>query len=707
MILFALDAFTPRGKGKDSILLGKNFRPHKLSSENQKKLPPLIDAAKKAMVDVMNRPSEAWLTKSGTYGKDDPFTLTWLAEIVFRWIEHDDIGRDQLERCEGNVMQAAKRALNRMSVLETADTKFSEVMGSFLKVRRLHLASAAERLTLSNVDINAKEWIDKETPELWEDFDDTIYRHLSYSSIGDQRFDPAELAFSLEGALLLHPNWIGRSTLDEVFEALKLSNEGHPFWRPLTPFLANDQGHILFLISIEVANSILRACEILDEGEGVANRFSQFEPQLRRYAMWLLGEMEEIHNEIPDEPNLVGWHTEYETKRDIQLWHTSHVLVFLVHYVALLKRKIAAEGIDAAGLDVVRPVANQSYWLDEPIRSLKTYAVLAKIQKEYLEPLEKSEGDQNAPKSMLLYGPPGTGKTTLAEEIAARLDRPLIVVTVSDFLAAGAAEIENRAKGVFQTLGAQEEVVILFDEIDQFLLDRNSKFYQDQDDVFKFMTPGMLTKLQNLRGIRNCIFIVATNYYERIDSAIRRRGRIDEHFLLCLPDNEQRLNLLTRFVMKFLPHAAKGEVETALRATKIAEKTVLLGWGDLKHLVESKMVDKKQLPIASFAEALAETAGGVESAVTLSAYRSRFDGKGPFPFEEFFLLVYLLAESNKTLSNQDKETIHQVLDHFPSVDKENFALFLKDRGIRDQEVCNSVYAYLMPTIAEHPKKPKE
>src|SRR5262249_23912624 len=120
-------------------------------------------------------------------------------------------------------------------------------------------------------------------------------------------------------------------------------------------------------------------------------------------------------------------------------------------------------------------------------------------------------------------------------------------------------------------LRSQEGVIVLFDEIDQFLLDRNSTLYNDQDDVFKFMTPGMLTKLQNLREAEGVIFIIATNYYERIDSAIKRRGRIDDHFLLSIPDQKQRLILLARFVSDTLVDRFESNPE-AYREAAASEK---------------------------------------------------------------------------------------------------------------------------------------
>ncbi|MGO8899875.1 MAG: ATP-binding protein [Isosphaeraceae bacterium] len=754
MILFALDALRLRGQDKYSLLLGSGFRPGKIPDTIRARLWEVIDASKNVLVNVITG-KEQPIVMSSTYGGNDPFTLTWLTELAFR----SEAG--EFDRCKKEICEAVDVVLSDARWKQILDTSkvegaFSQVTGSFLKVRRLHLARAIERLAAeAKLPSRAKAWLEK--PEHWQDFDTTLHRQLAYSAVGDAKFDPAELAFAFEGALLLHPLWISHSTVDQVFEALKLSRERQPLWRPITPFLTNDRGQVLFLVSIEVANSILRACEILDKDDPVPTRFSRFEPHLRTYATWLLGEKEqfpapaEYGGDGKDGGKLVGWHSEYSEKRGtIHLWYTSHVLLFLVHYSNLLRRKIAADGIEAAGLHLRLPTSIKlfkDYWTDEPLPALATigrkhYAVHDTIEKQYIQPRKGGEKVSKAPRSMLLYGPPGTGKTTVAEQMAVRLKRPLIVVTVSDFLAAGAAELENRAKGVFDVLRNQEDVIILFDEIDQFLLDRNSDFYQEQDDVFKFMTPGMLTKLQDLRDAEGCIFIVATNYYERIDSAIKRRGRIDEHFLLCLPDRQRREALLKRFACDLLGDGleSKETKEKYLKAAKldkwelkfddtmskeekgkqkraalegalkkfesdfavIASKTTFYGYGDLKNLVESRTMTKIQADhdAPNFADAMGAAREEVDSAVNLSAYRNRFKGEDQPPFEEFFLLLYLLAESKETLDNDDKETIYLALDRIPGFQGDNLTFLLNQKSIKENAICDKLNSYLSTCFSE-------
>lgn len=670
MILFALDALLSGDRTCESVLLGRGYRPLRCSDDVEDEIRARVREAKKSLARAVPRKqSREPIVRSGTYGNNDPFTLTWLTELARRTSELD------LER-KRRVSAAVTQVLKRETILDTLHTvgTFSEVTGSFLKVRRLHLAKSAARLEGYRCAHTASKWIEDKMPELWNDFDDTIHRQLSFSSMGDPKFDPAELAFAFEGALLLHPTWSSQSVINEVFGGLKLSRDRQPYWRPITPFLANHRGQVLFLVSVEVANSILRACEILDEDEPVPTHFSRIEPQLRTYASWILGEAQEITDPYTDKENLVGWRTEYSDQREtIHLWHTSHVLLFLSHYESFLRRKIGADAIEAAGLNIRQPKQNAQYWKDEPLKALSAkgqqqYAVLENIKTKYLTP-RTTPGfvERDAPRSMLLYGPPGTGKTTVAEQMAAALNRRLIVITVSDFLAEGGTEIENRAKGVFEVLRAQEDVVVLFDEIDQFILDRNSRFYENQTDLFKFLTPGMLTKLQDLRDAEGCIFVLATNYYERIDSAIKRSGRIDEHFLLCLPDAKQRQELMLRFALKLFEASLKTKKQlsnhkeelTRIFADKtLKARTALLGYGDLKGLIEIKAGIDANTDVGVIKKKIFDAK--VDPATALSAYNSRFRGDGPYPSEEFFLLVYLTAEVRQ-LTELEKETIRQAL----------------------------------------------
>jgi SpoVK/Ycf46/Vps4 family AAA+-type ATPase len=234
----------------------------------------------------------------------------------------------------------------------------------------------------------------------------------------------------------------------------------------------------------------------------------------------------------------------------------------------------------------------------------------------------------------------------VGENIADTLGMRMITVTVSDFLGRGGAYVEARAKAIFQTLEAQFDTVILFDEIDAFLLDRDSARYDKQDTLFQFLTPGMLTKINDLHKLGRSIFIIATNYKNRIDPAIQRRGRIDQHYLLGLPDKKRREAILKKEM---------GLEDKATVGSDLVEATLFYGYSDIKAAV-SEGRGKGEIQSA-VAEKLKEPE---RKPATVASYlrRIRRDEKGKldwsdFPVSEFAGLFQLWQEEHgaDTLSN--------------------------------------------------------
>lgn len=144
--------------------------------------------------------------------------------------------------------------------------------------------------------------------------------------------------------------------------------------------------------------------------------------------------------------------------------------------------------------------------------------------------------------SLALYGPAGTGKTTLVEALAKSCGVPMVEVTPSDIAKRGEAEIEQKARAVFEALSMLTHAVVLFDEFDPILkrrsLDENRPF-----NMFSFLTPGMLPKLKNLHEAAkdNCTaYVLITNLIGTLDEAAIREGRFDEKYGIYPPDPVSR-----------------------------------------------------------------------------------------------------------------------------------------------------------------------
>ena len=465
-------------------------------------------------------------------------------------------------------------------------------------------------------------------------FELRLHQHLSFKSIPDSRFDPAELVFCLEGMLLSKPSSISKEILHRVFEVLSEAQDTTPCWRPVNPIYAAPQGQIFLPLSIEVGMSLLNIFGEIDRDSNPQSYFAKYFPMLQRYFRWLKAQEKTIRlidliDE--DEPREVsGWESEHVGNEGvIHIWQTSLILDYLASYARLLKKHIAKQFLISSGLSVqyneypqkgkccIFADSNPFYeFLD--ISDFK-YNVPQFVFKKFMQS-RKSKSDNvncaqdvgccsknNCPVgfscigagsntkeksmfSLLLYGPPGTGKSFFTKEMARCLKQKHITVTPSDFLANGSAEIEARAKGIFACLMEQEDAVILFDEIDQFILDRDSKRYREQSDVFKLLTPGMLPKFQDLRENAKCIFVIATNYAERIDPAIVRLGRVDVMIPLMPPSWEMRKLMCTE--------GLSGKGFSLSQCREVATATSLYTWNELTTLIK-KLCEKSNEILSS------------------------------------------------------------------------------------------------------------
>jgi hypothetical protein len=492
-----------------------------------------------------------------------------------------------------------------------------------------------------------------------EYFERTLHQQLSFSAIPDSRFDPAEMTFSLEGMLLSQRDKVDRGLFDRVLTVLAAAQQENAHWRPVRPYLVTPQGYVLFPVSIEVANSLLRSSQVLDDVEIDAPHAAKCISLLRRYWHWL--RVRRVH--LPKD-ELIGWHSEHVNDTTlIHLWETSQVVDFLLGYRRALSLHIARTTLTRSRFLVKSPPRKPRDWATieqeyEPTGQLgEGLRAYRDIGREYVEPHLSSQEDKKY--SLLLYGPAGTGKTTVAESVAEALALPLITITVSDFLEGGGAQIEARAKRIFTVLEEQPPHVVLFDEIDHFLLDRDSRRYSEQDSVFQFMTPGMLTKLNELRRAERVIFIIATNYEDRIDPAIKRTGRIDEKYLVLPPDHERRLRILD----KLLKRSESTSQSRAGDLDRLADASLFLGYKDIEAVVKTVMRD------AGSMDKLYEGLKRRARTTSLEAYSNRFpkkDGESMLtnrgPIEEFLCLVALHQEKRRALSAEEHKALGSMLE---------------------------------------------
>jgi hypothetical protein len=206
--------------------------------------------------------------------------------------------------------------------------------------------------------------------------------------------------------------------------------------------------------------------------------------------------------------------------------------------------------VDNNGLEVFSDISNVNTLYGQDVdkikKELKSYIKeITETTKQRQDREAKNIKKQNG---ILLYGPPGNGKTELVKNICK--ENNLIYVGANGKSFIGNTEkntlemIENIFEDTYRlsNLCSDEQgVVLFFDEFDSLVGPEMSS-----------TTRGtVLTKLSNDKnqaGIRHdaskILLIGATNFYDRIDEAVKRPGRFDGHFALRNPRKEDAKKII-------------------------------------------------------------------------------------------------------------------------------------------------------------------
>lgn len=95
--------------------------------------------------------------------------------------------------------------------------------------------------------------------------------------------------------------------------------------------------------------------------------------------------------------------------------------------------------------------------------------------------------------SLILFGPPGTAKTTTCTSMANFLGWNFLTIDTACFLADGLEHVASRMTYIFQRLNALEKTIILFDEVEEFCLDRENINLGMES---RLLTTAMLTQVR-------------------------------------------------------------------------------------------------------------------------------------------------------------------------------------------------------------------
>ncbi len=202
--------------------------------------------------------------------------------------------------------------------------------------------------------------------------------------------------------------------------------------------------------------------------------------------------------------------------------------------------------------------------------------------------LRRKPGEKK-PVSALLFGPPGTSKTEVIKCLAQDLEWPFIEITPSTFVKGSLEKVYLQADEIFEDLMDLSGVLVFFDEMDALVQTRDGGAHLD---VFsQFLTTTMLPKLTGLHDAGKVIFVMATNYQDRFDAAIKRSGRFD--LLLCMGPPQLREKLDRLDVVYKLDKATEETkeagklIEEFLKPKQeLVDQFALLTFGELKEFMK-------------------------------------------------------------------------------------------------------------------------
>jgi hypothetical protein len=272
-----------------------------------------------------------------------------------------------------------------------------------------------------------------------------------------------------------------------------------------------------------------------------------------------------ISTQIPlsNDGKVVGWASGHRIANpdEAESWATASVF----SYAQALRRIIGTWSRAEAERALARPRKQRS--ASEAVKNMASRGetwgntgrtVSEQLWTTFINPVRMNKGhdglgdpdsqpiSEDHARSAILFGPPGTSKTSLVRALADVIDWKYVEIHASHFVADGLALVQKTADTIFKQLLELDHAVVLFDEIDELVRERD----MEKDAFGRFLTTSMLPKLAELWENRKILYFVATNHINYFDSAIIRSHRFDALILVSPPSFRSKIARLEKLLAK-------------------------------------------------------------------------------------------------------------------------------------------------------------
>ncbi|MDO8657591.1 MAG: ATP-binding protein [Candidatus Levybacteria bacterium] len=223
----------------------------------------------------------------------------------------------------------------------------------------------------------------------------------------------------------------------------------------------------------------------------------------------------------------------------------------------------------------------------------------ALLVNDVINPLQNPEKYKkykvSIPNGILLFGPPGCGKTFIIRKLAEELGYTFIELKHSDVGSPYIHESTNKIGKIFELARLKSPAIVFIDELSGLVPKRENigigSMYKEEE-VNEFLIQ------LNDAADAGVLVVGATNYPERIDTAILRSGRMDKLIYVPPPDFEARKELF-KMSLSGRPHEDNIDFDKLAKLTEfyvssdvelIIDKSAMLAVNEDKPISEEMIL---------------------------------------------------------------------------------------------------------------------